>query len=193
MVRFAQNVRAYVRPMPRLTETAQIAVVGNHAHPDRIYVEGRGPETLEAAIRSLRRGDVLVVKRLHVLAPPKKTTADNPRKALWEAIKAIEKQGASIVELDTGRSTLDDRDDMIADAIEHITRSGRSLTHRQAKARGLKGGRPAKEYNKAEIARAEAAWFNLRFATNREAVAACPGWTEYQMRKHFGPSKRTRY
>lgn len=195
MVRKAHNIRGYVRPMARLTAKAQADALAPHCLVDHVYTEGNGPETLEGAIRSLRRGDVLAVKLLHVLAPPKLSTRDNPRRDLWAAIRAIEARGASILEVDTGRSSLKqrDRDDMIAQAIETITKAGRSLTHRQAKARGLKGGRPAREFSAEDERQAREHWFSLKHATNADAAKeAGGGWNVYQMRKRFGPSGRSR-
>lgn len=187
-----KNIRGYVRAKQRLTAAAQVAAL-DPSCGDRIYTEGNGPETLDIAVRSLRKGDVLAVYRLHVLAAPKRTTRDNPRRALWDAIRAVEARGASILEVDTGRSTLKprERDDMIADAIEAITKAGRSLTARQARARGSKGGAPAREFTDDEIRQAREHWFSLKHRTNADAVkAAGPRWTEYQMRKHFDKSGR---
>lgn len=190
-----KNIRGYVRAKQRLTAAAQIAAL-EPLCGERIYTEGSGPETLDVAVRSLRKGDVFAVHRLHVLAAPKLSTRDNPRRALWDAVRAIEARGASILEVDTGRSTLKprERDDMIADAIEAITKAGRSLSPRQAKARGSKGGRPAREFSPEDERQAREHWFSLKHATNADAAKAAGGkWNVYQMRKRFGPSGRTRY
>lgn len=183
--------RGYIRPLPRYTRAAQEAALSLLCGV--IYVEGEGSETLDEAVRSLRRGDVLVVQHMHLLAEPKRTTADKPRASLWSAIEAIETKGASILEADTGRSSLvrGQRDGMIADAIETLTRSGRALSRRKAQANGRKGGRPPIEWTEAQIEQARRAWFDLRHPTNAAALRASPkGWTMARSYRTFGASGR---
>lgn len=154
---------------------------------DRIYVEGHGPETLDALIRALRKGESVAVMRLHVLAPVKQRTADRPRRAMWDAIKRIEAKGAHIFEVESGRSTSNksERDDMIADAIEALTHSGRSPRRRDG------AGRPPKVFAPEQIEQARTAWFDLRHRTNKAAIAASPkGWAMSRSYKTFGPSNR---
>jgi hypothetical protein len=154
---------------------------------NRIYVEGEGPETLEAMIRALRKGEAVAVMRLHVLVPPKQRTADRPRRALWATIQAIEVKGAYIIEVETKRTTTFglDRDDMIADAIEALTHSGRSPRRRDG------AGRPPKVFAPEQIEQARVAWFSLQHRTNAAAIKASPkGWAMSRSYKMFGPSGR---
>ena len=154
---------------------------------ENIYVEGEGPETLDALIKSLRKGEFVAVMRLHVLAPVKLRTADRPRRALWDAIKRIEAKNSYIFEVETGRSTSNksERDDMIADAIEALTHSGRSPRRRDG------AGRPPKVFPPEQIEQARTAWFDLRHRTNKAAIAASPkGWAMSRSYKMFGPSGR---
>lgn len=182
------TARGYVRPLGRLTASGQLARLKEHGLlREQIYVEGDGPEGLDALTRSVRKGEAVAVVRLHVLAPPKLKTADRPRRALWDAIKAIEARGAHIVEVESGRSTAtkSERDDMIADAIEALTHSGRSPCRRDG------AGRPPKVFSAEQIEQARTAWFDLRHRTNRDAIAASPkGWAMTRSYKTFGPSGR---
>lgn len=188
MISTTRHLRGYVRPLPRLTASGQIDALTMYGLArNRIYVEGEGPETLEALIRALRKGEAVAVMRLHVLVPPKQKTADRPRRALWAAIQAIEVKGAHIIEVETKRTTTFrlDRDDMIADAIEALTHSGRSPRRRD----GV--GRPPKVFAPEIVEHARTAWFDIRHRTNKAAIAASPkGWAMSRSYKMFGPSGR---
>lgn len=183
-----KHIRGYVRPLPRLTVAGQADVLMRHGVTEaKIYTEGKDGETFDALVRSLRKGESVAVMRLHVFAPPKLRTADRPRRALWDAIKRIEAKGATVFEVETGRCTATkaDRDDMIADAIEHLTHSGRSPRRRDG------AGRPPKMFTDAQIEQARRAWFDLRHRTNKAAIAASPkGWAMTRSYKTFGPSGR---
>lgn len=180
--------RGYVRPLGRFTTAGQLARLAEHGlSRDRIYVEGDGPETLDGLIRALRRGEAVLVVKLHVLAPPKMRTADRPRRALWDAIKRIEAKGAHIIEVDSNRSTAlkPDRDDMIADAIEALTHAGRAPRSRDG------AGRPPKKFTAEQINAARIAWFDIRHKTNAQAIAEGPkGFSLSRYYKTFGPSGR---
>jgi hypothetical protein len=182
-----QTMRGYVRPLPRLTEARQRAALSVCRI---VYVESK-TETLADLIGSLRKGDVVAVVWLHVLAAPRTTYKDKPRDALWTAIEQIEAKGASIFEVETSRSTSikSERDGMIRDAIEHLTSAGRAAAGRK---NGRKStGRPAKVFPPDVIERARVAWFDLRHRTNEDAVAAGPkGWSMSRYYKQFGRSGR---
>lgn len=182
------TLRGYVRPLGRMTASGQLARLAERGLTrDRVYVEGDGPETLDGLIRALRKGESVLVVKLHVLAPPKLRTADRPRRALWGAIKRIEAKGAHIIEVETNRSTAtkSERDDMIADAIEALTHAGRSPRSRDG------AGRPPKTFTPEVIEQARVAWFDIRHRTNAAAIRAGPsGWAMTRYYKTFGPSGR---
>jgi hypothetical protein len=182
-----KTMRGYVRPLPRLTEARQRAAL---AVCRVVYVESKA-ETLADLIGSLRKGDVVAVVWLHVLAAPRTTYKDKPRDALWTAIQQIEAKGAAIFEVETGRhtATKSERDGMIRDAIEHLTSAGRAAAGRK---NGRKSkGRPPLTFPTEIVERARVAWFDLRHATNEDAVAAGPkGWSMSRYYKQFGPSGR---
>lgn len=182
-------MRGYVRPLGRLTASGQIACLKDHGlQRGQVYVEGDGAEGLDALVRSVRKGEAVAVVRLHILAPPKLKTADRPRRSLWAAIRAIEAKGAHIVEVESGRSTANkaERDDMIADAIEALTHSGRSPRRRDG------AGRPPKVFTPEQTEQARVAWFSLQHRTNKAAIQASPkGWTMTRSYQKFGPSGRT--
>ena len=178
----------YVRHLLRFAASGQETVlIAYGVPPNRIFIEGRGGETLEACIQLLRPGNVLAVRHLHLLAPAKSSTNDKPRRALWAALKAIREKKASVYEVSTARNSLnpDERDDMIADAIEALTHAGRSPR------KGHLPGRPAFTYSEKQIDQARRAWFDIRHRTNSDAIRASPkGWTAQRSYDEFGPSGR---
>lgn len=187
MISTARHLRGYVRPLARLTVAGQVEALNRFGIVrERIYVEGAGPESLEAMTRALRKGEAVAVVRLHILAPPKLRTIDRPRRELWAAIQAIEAKGAHIIEVDSGRSTSSksERDDMIADAIEALTHAGRSPRRRDG------AGRPPMDVDDTKEA-ARVVWFSREYRTNADAIRAGPAkWKEWRYYRNFGPSGR---
>jgi hypothetical protein len=171
--------------MSRITAASQTALLREYGIPhDKIYTEGQQGETLEALIRSLRKCEAVAVTRAHILAPPKARTADRPRRALWDAVHAIEAKGAVIVEVESGRTTANmvERDAMIADAIEQITHSGRTPRKRDVP------GRPPTIFTPETIEAARIVWENRKIATWGEVKEKLPkGFSTWRAYKMFGP------
>ncbi len=191
MISTTSKIRGYVRPLSRIKASGQRAKLREYGIRDSaIYEEDKDGESLEALIRSLRKGEAVGVTRLHVLAPPKLKMVDRPRRELWAAIRAIEAKGATIIEVESGRTTASkaDRDDMIADAIEALTHAGRSPRRRDG------AGRPPKVFTPEQVEIARKHWFDIRHKTNAAALAATlkevPGWTMTRFYKAFKRSGR---
>jgi len=185
MAKVTHKLRGYVRPLPRITEASQRAILLDHGVPgDKIYTEGHQDETLDALIRSLRAGEAVAVTRAHILAAPKERHDDRPRRALWAAVHAIEAKGAFIVEVESGRSTANarERDELIADAIEQITHSGRSPRKRDTP------GRPPMMFSPEDIEIARRVWADRKVATWGEVREQLPkGFSTWRAYKMFGP------
>jgi len=130
-------------------------------------------------IESLRGDSVLIVVDLAELG--------DRTNVLSARIARIEKSGANVIEVSTGRSKLEDWTAMVVDAASRIRRGHSS---ERAAEYGRKGGRPRMERTTTEeVARAN--WFDtIQFSTCVEAAAATPGWTESAMRSTFGRSGR---
>ena len=194
MVVNKRKLRGYVRHLLRIPASGQRAKLIDYGIPtDKIYTEGENGESLDALVRSLRKGESVAVIRMHMLAAPKTRTSDTPRRALWSAVHAIESKGATVLEVDSGRYTGNsrDRDAMIADAIEQITHSGRTPRKQDVP------GRPRIQFSDEETETARRLWFDLRYKTNEEAFAAIKRkvrrWTMarcYDKANGFGPSGR---
>ncbi len=186
MTKVVHRLRGYVRPLPRVSEASQRALLHERGvAADKIYTEGHQEETLDALIRSLRAGEVVAVTRVHILAAPKERHDDRPRRALWTAVHAIEAKGAAILEVESRRSTASsarERDEMIADAIEQITHSGRSPRKRDTP------GRPPMMFSPEDIEAARRVWADRKIATWGEVREQLPkGFSTWRAYKMFGP------
>lgn len=115
-------------------------------------------------IRQRRSGDVVAVKRLMLLAAPNRK-AGGTRADLYAAIDALEAAGATVLELETGRSTSDrkQRDGLIRDAVDDLaqTRKGTGRT-----------GRKSTTHSPEQIAIIRLHWYDLRHPTNEYAIEA---------------------
>lgn len=101
-----------------------------------IYEEGKG-ETLENAIKHMRRGSVLYVPTFDRLSAH--------RRVLKQIIADVHERGAIIIEAKTGRRSDRAKDiaEMIFEAIDINNR--RPLSTAEARRRGLLGGAPKKK------------------------------------------------
>lgn len=148
-------------------------------------------DDLDLCIRQRRKGhgDVVAVKRLALLANPKHLRQKGGlRHSMRAAIEALERSGATILELDTGRrrDDLAVREAMMLDAIDQLARS-RYKSH--------KIGRPRKEWMPEQQTIMRLHWFDhVRHHSNDAAAAAIradgvPASTS-QVHKLLGPSRR---
>lgn len=172
-MRFSKAHICVTRTKPRHPAEPQKAVLAECGCGD--WVDLDRPDGWTALAERLRRGDQVKVRHLHILVPQKRRTDDNPQRALWAAIWAIEDRGATVFEAATGRSTADarTRDEMIRDAIDAITRGARGPEARIARANGKLGGRPAARIKDEDRAAARALWFerpDLRGARLHQAL-----------------------
>ncbi len=170
----------YIRPHKRRPENGQRSAL-EAVGCDRVWVESKD-ETLDACVKQLRRGDVLAVLELWLLAEPRSKEVRAPRRTLWAAVQAVEARGASMLETSSGRSTKRERDAMMSDAIDWLSGA----------ARGRKGavngrGRQPKVFAPEVVAAAERVWRDRRVKTWSAAAERLPkGFTVYRAFKLWG-------
>jgi hypothetical protein len=148
-------------------------------------------EDLDLCIRQRRKGygDVVAVKRLALFADPKHLRhKGGMRHSMRAAVEALERAGATILELDTGRrrDDLSVREAMMLDAIDQLSRS-------RYKSQNI--GRPRKEWTPEQQTIMRLHWFDhVRHYSNEAAAAAIRAdgvqASASQVHKLLGPSRR---
>lgn len=168
----------YIRPLPRHSEAKQREAL-EFAGVKRIYVEGDEGEGLAEAIRSLRKGDKLVVLQLAFLAGSKQVQGSR-RAALFQALQAAEERGASVFEAATVRDTATDRDAMLLDAIDWLAGQAKAVN-------GAKSGRPPKTFSPDVVQAAKAAWLSVRYRRIEDVERHLPaGFSVWRCYRMFG-------
>lgn len=146
---------------------------------------------VEACVLQRRRGscDVVAVYRAMLLAGKSSKRKPGSLRASFRAnLDKLEDAGATVLELDTGRSSADprQRDLMIRDAEDKL---GRVRRYSRA-------GRPARVWSKGALRVMRLHWFGKHHATNRAAVEAMVAdgvmVSASQVYKALGKSGRTR-
>jgi len=173
---------AYVCPFRRWPVEKQIEHHLESGVPARgIYVEGRGAETLDAAIRATRKGEALEVVALRVFGSLRDI------RAAFDALKA---KGAGVRETTTGRETWDDGIPLYHDAHRQLHGEASAGSRAEMARRGAKGGKiAAKRHQAKRMNKAEARKIWRTAATAEEALQQMPGWSRQSAYRHLG--KRT--
>lgn len=131
-----------------------------------VYVEDKTGLIIDALIRSVRKGTVVEVVEVGLLAPIK--GKPSKRRALMaDRMERIKARGGSIVEVETGHSTRKGHGPrMTVRGAEFIATSGRM--------RGKRGraGRPGAEYTEHELMVMESCWTSRRYKNDDERLTA---------------------
>ena len=115
------DLRSYCNPYPpRHSEAAQKAKLTGE-----LYVENKTGNVIAALILSVRKGSVVEVTEVGLLAPVKGGPAKR-RKLMAERFEAIRDRGGIIVELATGQRSIGKCASMILRGSEFIAKSGRA-------------------------------------------------------------------
>lgn len=156
------DIRSYINPYPpRYSQQAQEALLKGD-----VYIEDRKGKKIDGLIRSVRKGSVVHLVELGLLAP----VHGNPRKrraVLAERVEAIRGRNGHIVEVATGHSSrYGQLPRMMIRAAEFIATSGRSSGNRD------RPGRPGVELTAQERELAGALWTSRRFGNDEQRLAA---------------------
>lgn len=173
--------RGYVMQSRRSAASTQIAILEADG-VSNLYVEGQKGITFDDAVTSLRAGQPLEVASIADLA----TT----REDLRERIERVHEAGSYVREVSTGRDTRTDMMELIFDAVDLLGKRRKGHDAKKAREYGALGGRPRKKRETSDED-AEKRWFNtVKYKTNEDAAAACPGWDVNALWKRFGKSGR---
>lgn len=148
-----------------------------------IYIEDRTNAVFDAALKSLRAGDSIAVVALADLA--------RNRRELRKRMDAIHERRCEVHETSTGRNSRKKTDlaAMIFDATEILTHAGKGHDPEKARQYGSRGGRPRKDRSISD-ADAEKHWFDIRHATNADAIKHMGKWTIGAAWRKWGASGR---
>ena len=117
----AQNpdIRSYCNPYPpRHSQAAQTAKLTGE-----VYVEDKTGKVIDALIRSVRKGTIVEVTEVGLLAPVKGGPAKR-RKLMAERFELIRERGGIVVELASGQRSVGKCASMILRGSEFIAKSG---------------------------------------------------------------------
>jgi len=175
-------LRGYALQSRRSAASSQEQALEAAGVPE-IYVEGRGDESFDVLLQSLRPGDTLAVVRLADLAAN--------RRQLRKRVEAVTAKECHFRETATGRDSRKKGHlaGMIFDATETLTHSGKGHDPEKAREYGSRGGRPRKDRGISD-ADAEKHWFDLRHATNADAIRHMGKWTIGAAWRKWGASGR---
>ena len=158
------DIRGYINPFPpgSHTEAGQ-----KHWMPEgaEIYIEDRRGKQIDALIASVRKGSVIAVADLFLLAPAA-FRAPKRRRLLGERIEAIQGRGGDILECSTGYRASKRLPAMLLRAYEQIATSGRARKHNRP-------GRQIKwNLTREERELAEGLWRNRRHENDMDRTVA---------------------
>jgi len=175
------GVRGYIRViLPRYPEAGQRKVLETKGVSGILVEDGRkSVHTRDDLIRIVRKGTVVAIQHLFLLADPKeKRKRGGTRADLWKAIDAIEAKGGYVWELSTGLHSgrPRERDQMTRAAVEALARGRHKTT------RSDKRGRPSAAFDEKQMADARLIWADVkRYPTWDAARKAMP--------KNFTPAR----
>lgn len=141
------------------------------------------------AMDHVRKGDTVVVRYLHLLAPPRLSTADSRRRFLFRCVRDLLNRNALVIEASSGRTSKDIIELLAAieDAVEYITFHAHSRSRRTAQKNGMKGGRPRTEFSIEEKRRAFVVYTDLELSGSRlRAELRKIGWSHARCHREWG-------
>ena len=151
------DVYGYIRViLPRYARKGQQDAMDANGITRIVVDEKRDGRNREDLVRMVRKGTVVALRHLFLLARPK-----GGRRDLWNAVDAIEARGGILWELYTGLRSDDkkQRDEMMRDAVEALAKG------RHKRSAADKRGRPPMTFTPEEVEQAKAAWHNRKLKT----------------------------
>ncbi len=176
------DIRSFWNPVPRLSEATQKGLLTGELY---------GPKERDALVQSVRRGSLVEVVELYLLANAN-GRSDSRKRDLLKTWDAIEKRGGGVIEQSTGRRSDNAKDarEMQAQAFEQISRSGKG--RKSARNGALSKGAPSWLPTPEEKAICAEEWHSKKNKTIDDAVIRIKGRlgkrapSRTTLYKHFG-------
>lgn len=139
------------REMPRHPLEPQAAELRAHGC-DRVADIGPDWSSWVRLLNVMRKGDVVMIRYLHLLPPPRMSTADSRRRFLFRCLRDLKERGHEWIETASGRSSSDPVAALTAieEAVEYITFQANSRARKIARKNGESGGKPPTEFTTEE-------------------------------------------
>ena len=167
-----QDIRSYCNPYPpRHSQAAQAAKLTGE-----LYVEDKTGTVIDALIRSVRKGTIVEVTEVGLLAPVKGGPAKR-RKLMAERFELIRERGGIIVELASGQRSVGRCASMILRGSEFIAKSGQ-MGNKKGRA-----GQPKIEVTAHEDDIMRGIWTSRRYKNDDERLVAIEKRTGRKFRR----------
>lgn len=168
-----KDSRSYCNPYPpRFTKEAQLAKLTGEP-----YVEDRKGLVIEDLIRSVRKGTIVELVEMGLLAPIKAKPAKR-RKAVADLVERIKAKGGIIVEINTGWCSDKHLPRMMMRASDFIATSGRAGTKHGQR------GNPI-ELTPAQFHEAQMIWRSREHKNDDERLAAIEAATGLKLKRSW--------
>lgn len=181
--------RAYVRSYAfSPVKSQEVSLLAYGVVPRAIYVEGRGPESLEALIKAVREGQFIGVVGGYRVFGENRTT-------IMAAVRALRDRGGVIIDIETGERSDREGDEMLDRAIRRIHGEATFGSPDRAAELGAQGGTAKGKAMRAArlpIRQAKRIWFDKSITTAEAVARMGPGWSKPTAIREFGASGRPR-
>lgn len=173
----------YVCNRVGFTQAQQIKILDPQPE-DKLYIEGRGAENFERAVKSLRNGHMLEV------AGGFRPLGDSPTMML-ENLEPLDRYGKVIFDPEAQQRSDKHYSAMVRRFMARI-RGEKSIGNRAPDIGRLGGLALAEKRRKARMPkeRARKVWLDKKYERNSAALKHMPGWTEPTAYKNLGKSGR---
>lgn len=167
-----QDIRSYCNPYPpRHSQAAQTAKLTGV-----VYTEDKTGKQIDALIKSVRKGSIVEVTEVGLLAPVKGGPAKR-RKLMAERFELIRERGGIIVELASGQRSVGRCASMILRGSEFIAKSGQ-MGNKKGRA-----GQPKIEVTAHEDDIMRGIWTSRRYKNDDERLVAIEKRTGRKFRR----------
>lgn len=176
------------REMPRHPLDPQINDLRAHGC-ERVVTVGPDWASWVKALDHVRQNDEVFIRYLHLLPPPRLSTADSRRRFLFRCLRDLCARNHPWTETATGRRSKVDAEKLAAieEAVEYITFQANARPRAVARKNGVKGGRPKAEFSTEERRNAFNTYTDLNLAGDalKRRLAAL-GWSEARCYREWG-------
>lgn len=176
------------REMPRHPLEPQVADLRAHGC-ERVFTVGVNWSSWVEILNSLRAGDDIVVRHLHLLPPPKLSTADSRHRFLFRCLRDLCDRGHPWLETASGRRSTEHAEKLsaIEEAVEYIKFQANARSRKIARKNGVLGGAIKVEFSPEIRRQAWEIYTDQRLAgDDLKAALRAIGWSTARCYREWG-------